>query len=69
MPRALEILNSGDLKDLDRASFKYIVRDVMLDADYLVFDKNHRIIAASDIKEEGTIFPFKSHDGEGTSSL
>lgn len=69
VPRALEILNDGDLKDLDRTSFKYIVRDVMFDADYLVFDKNHRIIAASDIKEEGTVFHFKSQDGEGTSSL
>ncbi|MBY9078402.1 HAMP domain-containing histidine kinase [Paenibacillus sp. HN-1] len=69
VPKALRTLDNGDLSDLDRTNFKFVVRGVMLDADYMVLDDQRRVIAASDSDEEGTVFMGRSHNGEGVVTL
>ncbi|OWA33401.1 two-component sensor histidine kinase [Saccharibacillus sp. O16] len=65
--KALHVLDHGDLSELDRVDFNYIVRDSMLDADYLILDDNQRVISASESAEIGKVLhtPMRSSEGIG----
>lgn len=67
--KALKMLNDGNLKNLDRTDFKYALRGVMLNADYIVLDHRHNVVAASNSIKEGTYFASRSRSGEGIGVL
>lgn len=51
--KAEKILRNGDISGLNNTEFKYVVKGLMLDADYLILDPNNKIIDANDDREVG----------------
>lgn len=63
--KALHVLSDGGLGELDRVDFNYIVRDVMLDADYLILDDQQRVVSASTASEIGKTLHNPVYNNEG----
>lgn len=67
--KAVHMLDGGDLDRLDSKKFRYVVKGLLLYADYMVLDDNQLIIDASDSKLEGKRLPALPNDREGTTQL
>ncbi|WP_339249133.1 HAMP domain-containing sensor histidine kinase [Paenibacillus sp. FSL P2-0136] len=51
--KAQKLLSDGDITNLNSTKFKYVVKGLMMNADYMILDADQKIIDASDEKEEG----------------
>lgn len=51
--KAQKLLSDGDLNNLNSTQFKYVVKGLMMNADYMILDGDQRIVDASNEKEEG----------------
>lgn len=51
--KAQKLLSDGDLNNLSSTQFKYVVKGLMMNADYMILDADQKIIDASNEKEEG----------------
>lgn len=52
--KAQKLLSDGDLNNLNSTQFKYVVKGLMMNADYMILDADQKIIDASNEKEEGS---------------
>ncbi|MFD1174985.1 sensor histidine kinase [Paenibacillus puldeungensis] len=67
--RAVHMLSDGDLERLDSKKFKYVVKGLLLYADYMVLDNKQLIIDASDSVLEGKTLKTIPRDREGITQI
>ncbi|MHA6531861.1 sensor histidine kinase [Paenibacillus sp. BAC0078] len=67
--KAGKILRDGDISGLDNTEFKFVVKGLMLDADYLILDSHNKIIDANDDKEIGTTLKYTLSGRQGIAIL
>lgn len=67
--KAQKVLGDGDITDLDSTEFRYVVKGLMLNADYMILAADNRIIDASDDKEEGKLLHYTATGNKGIALL
>ncbi|OBZ14435.1 two-component sensor histidine kinase [Bacillus sp. FJAT-27264] len=67
--RASRILHEGDIDGLSSTEFRFVVKGLMMNADYLLLDSHNRIIDASDTRQEGKTLHDQVVASEGITTL
>lgn len=67
--KASRILHEGDIQGLGSTEFRFVVRGLMMNADYLLFDRYNKVIDASDTRLEGKTLNYMPQEREGITSL
>ncbi|MEC0168499.1 HAMP domain-containing sensor histidine kinase [Paenibacillus graminis] len=67
--KAEKILQDSDISRLNNTEFKYVVKGMMLNADYLILDASNKIIDTNDDKGVGTTFRYALSGRQGIAVL
>jgi signal transduction histidine kinase len=67
--KAAKILHQGDINGLSSTEFRFVVKGLMMNADYLLVDGHNKIIDASDSRQEGKTLHYSAQDKKGIATL